>query len=132
MEKNIISTNIMNQQTKNQLIHELLDGINLDDLQKLVDYKKKMHSKPIPMPRTKKTVKQMTQEYEDNIIQPPLEFRDKPIPMPRTKKTVKQMTQEYEDNIIQPPLEFMDKPIPSPRTKKNSRGNSQTNTITED
>ena len=70
------------------------------------------------MPRTKKTVKQMTQEYEDNIIQPPLEFRDKPIPMPRTKKTVKQMTQEYEDNIIQPPLEFMDKPIPSPRTKK--------------
>ena len=117
-KQNIISSNSMESRTKNQLIHELFDGINLDDLQKLVDYKKKMHSKPIPMPRTKKTVKQMTQEYEDNIIQPPLEFRDKPIPMPRTKKTVKQMTQEYEDNIIQPPLEFMDKPIPSPRTKK--------------
>ena len=82
----IISSNSMESRTKNQLIHELFDGINLDDLQKLVDYKKKMHSKPIPMPRTKKTVKQMTQEYEDNIIQPPLEFRDRPIPMPRTKK----------------------------------------------
>ena len=118
MTEKIISSNSMESRTKNQLIHELFDGINLDDLQKLVDYKKKMHSKPIPMPRTKKTVKQMTQEYEDNIIQPPLEFRDRPIPMPRTKKTVKQMTQEYEDNIIQPPLEFRDRPIPMPRTKK--------------
>ena len=86
MTEKIISSNSMESRTKNQLIHELFDGINLDDLQKLVDYKKKMHSKPIPMPRTKKTVKQMTQEYEDNIIQPPLEFRDRPIPMPRTKK----------------------------------------------
>ena len=32
----------------------------------------------------------MVQEYEDNIIQPPLEFRDdyKPVPLPRTKKPV--------------------------------------------
>ena len=30
----------------------------------------------------------MVQDYEDNIIQPPLEFRDdyKPVPLPRTKK----------------------------------------------
>ena len=49
------------------------------------DYKPR---KPIPTPR--KSVKQMAQEYEDNIILPPLEFRDdyKPIPLPRTKKTV--------------------------------------------
>ena len=42
--------------------------------------------KPIPAPR--KSVKQMVKEYEDNIILPPLEFRDdyKPIPKPRTKK----------------------------------------------
>ena len=42
--------------------------------------------KPIPAPR--KSVKQMVQDYEDNIIQPPPEFRDdyKPIPKPRTKK----------------------------------------------
>ena len=50
--------------------------------------------RPIPTPR--KSVKQMVQDYEDNIILPPLEFRDdyKPIPKPRTKK-----------------------PVPSPRTK---------------
>ena len=42
--------------------------------------------KPIPAPR--KSVKQMVQDYEDNIILPPPEFRDdyKPIPKPRTKK----------------------------------------------
>ena len=50
--------------------------------------------RPIPTPR--KSVKQMVQDYEDNIILPPLEFRDdyKPIPKPKTKK-----------------------PVPSPRTK---------------
>ena len=62
----------------------------------------------------------MIQNYEDNIIQPPLEFRDdyKPIPAPRNN--VKQMVQNYEDNIIQPPLEFSDdyKPTPKPRTIK--------------
>ena len=44
---------------------------------------------PIPTPR--KSVKQMAQEYEDNIILSLLEFRDdyKPVPMPRTKKPVK-------------------------------------------
>ena len=44
--------------------------------------------KPIPRPR--KSVKQMVQDYEDNIIEPPLEFRDdyKPIPAKRTKKQV--------------------------------------------
>ena len=52
--------------------------------------------RPIPTPR--KSVKDMVQQYEDNIISP---FRDdyKPIPAPRTKK----------------PLQA---PIPTPRTKK--------------
>ena len=41
-----------------------------------------------PIPKLRKNVKQMVQEYEDNIILPPLEFRDdyKPTPAPRTKK----------------------------------------------
>ena len=41
--------------------------------------------RPVPTPR--KSVKDMVQQYEDNIIIPP-EFRDdhKPIPLPRTKK----------------------------------------------
>ena len=40
---------------------------------------KKPMNKPIPAPR--KSVKKMVKEYEDNIILPPLEFRDdyKPI-----------------------------------------------------
>ena len=55
--------------------------------------------RPIPTPR--KSVKDMVQQYEDNIILPPSESRDdyKPIPKPRTKK----------------PLQA---PIPIPRTKK--------------
>ena len=58
--------------------------------------------KPIPKPR--KSVKQMVVEYEDNIILPPTEFRDgykpvpKPTPAPRTKKLV------------------IEKPVPIPRT----------------
>ena len=57
--------------------------------------------RPIPTPR--KSIKDMVQQYEDNIIIPPPEFRDdyKPIPAPRTKK----------------PLQA---PIPAPRTKKPS------------
>ena len=57
--------------------------------------------RPIPTPR--KSVKDMVNEYEDNIISPPPEFIDdyKPIPAPRTKK----------------PLQA---PIPTPRTKKPS------------
>ena len=65
-----------------------------------------MDDKPVPKPRRpvptpRKSVKDMVQQYEDNIISPPPEFRDdyKPIPAPRTKK----------------PLQA---PIPTPRTKK--------------
>ena len=44
--------------------------------------------RPIPTPR--KSVKDMVQQYEDNIIQPPSEFRDdhKPIPAPKTEKPI--------------------------------------------
>ena len=120
--KNIfISTNSMDHYTKNQLIHELLDGITLNDLKKFVELKKKMYSSK------GKSVKQRTQEYEDNIILPPLEFRDyykpkpkKQVPLPRTK-SVKKMVQEYEDNIILPPPEFRDKPVLLPRTKKQNQ-----------
>ena len=58
----------------------------------------------------------MVQHYENNIILPPLEFRDKPVPTPR--KSVNQMVQDYENNIILPPSEFRDRPVPAPRTKK--------------
>ena len=143
LAKKIISANSMETRTKNQLLRELLDGISIDDLQMLVDLKKRMHSNPskttpIPALRTKKPVKQLAQEYESSVIQPPPEFRDdyKPVPAPRSnvkpipalrtkkpipapRKSVKDMVQQYEENIILPPPEFRDgyKPIPLPRTK---------------
>ena len=110
----------MNDPTKNQLIRELLHDISITDLKILIDMKKDLHSKtkserkPIPTPR--KSVKQMTNEYEDNIIAPPDEFKDEYKPIPKPRKTVKQMTKEYESHIIQPPDEFKDKPTPLKRT----------------
>jgi len=70
--------------SKSQLIQLLLQQ-NVELQPKNV---KPQPRKPIPTPR--KSVKQMVQDYEDNIILPPLEFRDdyKPIPKPRTKKPV--------------------------------------------
>ena len=66
-----------------------------------------------------KKIKILAQKRQINdVIQPPLEFRDDHKPIPAPRKNVKQMVQEYEDNIIQPPLEFRDKPVPLPRTKK--------------
>ena len=78
-----------------------------------------------PTPAPWKNVKQMVQEYEKNIIPPPLEFQDKPIPKPRTIKrpipaprSVKQMFQDYQDNIVPPvPKPRTLKPIAAPRTK---------------
>ena len=68
--------------------------------------RKPMDDKPVPKPRRpvptpRKSVKDMVNEYEDNVISPPPQFRDdhKPIPLPRTKKPSKA-------------------PIPAPRTKK--------------
>ena len=62
--------------------------------------------RPIPTPR--KSVKDMIQQYENNIIIPPLEFQDgyKPIPTPKTKKQ------------LQTPIPKLrtKKPIPEKRT----------------
>ena len=97
-----------------------LEKLNKSELIELL--LNQQQQKPIPAPKTSKSVINMVQQYEDNIIQPPSEFRDdhKPIPAPRTSKSVIDMVQQYEDNIIQPPSEFRDdhKPIPAPRTKK--------------
>ena len=80
--KNIIYNNSMNKSDlekldKSQLIQMLLK----QDL----EMKKLKLRNPTPAPR--KNVKQMVQDYEDNIIEPPPEFRDdyKPTPLPRTK-----------------------------------------------
>ena len=103
--KKIISTDNMNkrtlsQQTKSQLINLLL--------KQNMEIKKLLQKNMKPQPKN------------DNIIHPPLEFRDDYKPIPKPRKKVKQMVQDYENNIIHPPLEFRDdyKPIPKPRTKK--------------
>ena len=82
---------------KSNLIN--MDKASLEKLSKseLINLVLKKQKRPIPTPR--KSVKDMVQQYEDNIISPPPEFRDKPIPIARTKK----------------PLQA---PIPAPRTKK--------------
>ena len=64
--------------------------------------------KPVPT-APRKNVKQMVREYEENIILPPLQFRDdykpkKPIALPRTeimktKQALKGYTESYEISI---------------------------------
>ena len=75
---------------KNRLVNTLQTNINATD---------KKATRPIPIPTPRCSVKQMIQDYEDNIIEPPLEFCDdyKPIPAKRTKT-------------------FDVNPIPTPRT----------------
>ena len=101
---------------KNKLINELLSGLNINALKRLIIYKRKTFPKP------RKTVKQLIKNYEENIISPPDEYKDDftPIPPPRTKKRVKKLIKNYEENIISPPDEYKDDftPIPPPRTKK--------------
>ena len=65
-------------------------------------------TKLVPTPR--KSVKDMVQQYEDNIISPPPEFRDdhKPIPPPRTKKPLQAPTPKTKKTS--------EKPVPEKRT----------------
>ena len=88
-----MNTSDLKDLTKAQLIRLLIKQ-NLE-IQNLLQ--QNMQQQPIPLPRAKKpipaprkSVKQMVQDYEENIILPPPEFRDdyKPIPKPRTKKPV--------------------------------------------
>ena len=77
--------------TKTQLINLILkqnNEIKVSQQQNAKPIPKPRTTKPVPLPR--KSVKQMVQDYEENIILPPLEFRDdyKPVPLPRTKKPV--------------------------------------------
>ena len=94
------------------------NSMNKSDLKKLskselIKLLLKKDKKPVPTPRTvkqirpipkpRKSVNQMVQDYEKNIILPPMEFSDKPVPAPRTKKPV--------------PAPRSKKPVPAPRTK---------------
>ena len=96
---------LLKQENKNPKI------ITVDDTKPVPAPRTVKPKRPIPTPR--KSVNQMVQDYENNIILPPLEFRDKPVPAPRTKKPVpiprtkieqtdkalKGFTKSYETNI---------------------------------
>ena len=85
---------------KNNMSHYSMNKKDLKKLSKseLIKLLLKQDKKPVPAPRTlklkrpipapRKSVNQMVQDYENNIILPPLEFREKPVPAPRTKKPV--------------------------------------------
>ena len=87
--------NIISPYSNSKMIRSDLKKLTKSQLIKLLLERDK---KPVPLPRTVKsktpiptpckTVNQMVKEYENNIILPPLEFKDKPVPTPRTKKPV--------------------------------------------
>ena len=111
---------------------ELINLVNLENLSKsdlvnlvskqqkskiIVEDKTKPSPKPMrPVPTPRKSVKSMVQQYEDNVISPPTQFRDdyKPIPLPRTKKPLQA---PIPTPRTKKPLQA---PIPTPRTKKPS------------
>ena len=105
-EKLISNDNIMIKSDLEKLNQSELINLLLNQDKMLRQLLKEKQQKPIAAPRTmkpiptpRKSVKQMVQSYEDNIILPPPEFRDdfKPVPKPRTVKP--------------------SRPIPLPRTK---------------
>ena len=93
MKKNF-STNInMNESD--------LAKLSKTDLIKLILSLKADQPRP-PKPTSRLSVSDIVQDYEENIIAPPLEFRDdyKPVPMPKTIKPVK-LTQASRTEINQ-------------------------------
>ena len=85
--ENFISTNINMDESD-------LNKLSKTDLIKLILSLKanqpRIYKPRPPKPTPRRSVRDMVQDYEENIIQPPPEFRDdyKPVPLPRTKKPV--------------------------------------------
>ena len=97
MEK-IISTNNMNENSLKKLSKSQLIKMLLQQNAEL------QSRRPIPAPRM--SVRQMVQDYEDNIIKPPVPAprTKKPTPLPRTKieevdKALKGYTKSFEISI---------------------------------
>ena len=105
MNRNIISTNSMNKGdlknlTKSQFINLLLKQNS--EIKELLQQNAKPETEKL-IPDPPKSVKQMVQDYEENIILPPVPKPRtmKPIPQPRTKieqlaKALKSYTKSFE------------------------------------
>ena len=77
-----------NKFSKQDLINIILDkNKSINTLKTKINATNQKSTRPIPIPIPRRSVKQMIQDYENNIIEPPLEFCDdyKPIPSKRTK-----------------------------------------------
>ena len=87
--------------SKSELINLLLKQHKPKNI--IVDDTKPVPARKRPVPAPRKSVKDMVQQYEDNIIIPPPELRDdyKPIPAPRTKKPSKKPVPEKRTIISQ-------------------------------
>ena len=119
------TTNNIMYNNSNRMCENNLSSLTKQQLIKIL-LKQSLEMEKLSRKKEKLSRINVRNNYEDNIILPPSEFRDdyKPIPKPRTKKpipfprrNVKKMVQDYEDNIILPPPEFKDdyKPTPFPR-----------------
>ena len=96
--------------SKSELIELLLkQQKSIEDTKLVQTSKKPAQRRPIPTPHN--SVKEMVQQYEENIISPPIEFRDDPIPPPRTKKLLRKLAP------IPPPPKFRDIPAPVPEKR---------------
>ena len=81
---------IILSQNQNQQNDEIIKNIK-DEIKKQQKESDKINRRYRKLMKSRESVKQMVQEYEDNIITPPPEFRDEI---------------KFENNIIPPPLEF--------------------------
>ena len=130
MSTNYMNTSTLNKLSKDQLIELMLEKNAI--INKLMKYVAKHKKENKPTPALRKSVKQMKQDYENNIINSTQKIVDEPIIDPRKSvdhiikdepiidpKNVKQMVQDYEENIITPPVPLprTKKPVPLPRTK---------------
>ena len=114
MKSELFNVNLMDKRDLKKLSKSELIKLLLKQEKKKPEIIVVDDTKPVPAPRTykpvpspRKNVKQMVQEYEHNIILPPLEFRDdyKPIPAPKTIKPI-------------------EKRVPKPRTEINQTENA--------
>ena len=79
---------------RNYLLRQLLANVTDAELEKLLNFRQtitnnsldKNAQKRRPVPTPRKSVKELVQQYEENIIQPAIQFRDRPVPPPRTRK----------------------------------------------
>ena len=112
--KNNISIRYMNKSNLSKLTKDQLIALLLEK-QRPIPLPRVKKVTPIPYPR--KSVKQMIQNYETNIITPPRQFMDKPKVAPRMKKRIMEKPKAAPRRQIPLPRKKKVTPIPRQRTQ---------------